>query len=92
MSRFSVVIFGRIAYHVSMPPMSGSDLKARREALGLDQCALADKLGVHKRTISKWERGVHAIPEMVTLAFQVLEASKPKRRTRPAAQQQEDGE
>lgn len=71
----------RIAYHVSMPPMSGDELKARREALGLDQAGLATRLGVHMRTISKWEREVHAVPEMAALALQVLETErKPKRR------------
>lgn len=72
-----------------MPPMSGPELKARREALNLDQAQLAERLGVHKRTVSKWERGVHAIPEMVTLAFQVLERPKRSRRTTQQGARQE---
>lgn len=64
--------------------ISGPELKARREALGLDQAGLAARLGVHMRTISKWERGVHAVPEMAALALQVLEQpSAPKRRRAP---------
>ena len=56
-----------------MAPMLPADLVARRNALGLSQPELARELGVHPMTISKWERGVHAIPDMVDLALRGLE-------------------
>jgi transcriptional regulator with XRE-family HTH domain len=53
--------------------MSAGDLKERREALGLTQQGLADRIGVHVRTISKWERGVYAVPAIVAVVFELLE-------------------
>lgn len=35
--------------------MTGLELKARREALGLTQMELAYKLGVGQNTLSRWE-------------------------------------
>lgn len=36
----------------------GEQIKSVRKAAGVTQQALADKLGVHLQTVSKWERGV----------------------------------
>lgn len=41
----------------SSTPMSGEDLRARREAMGLDLPALAKMLAVRPRTVRAWERG-----------------------------------
>ncbi|MFN7122386.1 MAG: helix-turn-helix domain-containing protein [Hydrogenophaga sp.] len=41
----------------SSVPLLAVHLKARREALGLSQELAAEKLGVDKDTISRWERG-----------------------------------
>jgi len=38
--------------------MTSDEIKAIREGLGLTQAQLAQLLGVHPITISKWERGV----------------------------------
>ena len=62
-----------------MVKLTAAELTARREALGLSQRQLAERFGVHYMTISKWERDMHRIPEMVDLALSTLE-----RRTRPA--------
>ena len=40
--------------------------------MGYSQSQLSAKLGVHPFTVSKWERGVHRIPEAVTLALRGL--------------------
>lgn len=56
-----------------MMKLTAEELTARREALGLSQQTLAERFGVHYMTISKWERGLHRIPEMVDLALATLE-------------------
>ena len=46
----------------------------------MTQAELAQRFGVHVMTISKWERGLYAIPAMVDLALLALEYP-PKRRS-----------
>jgi transcriptional regulator with XRE-family HTH domain len=60
--------------------MSPQELCARRAELGLTQRGLADQLGVHQMTVSKWERGTHLIPQSVVLAIGMPEQSPPSRR------------
>lgn len=57
--------------------MNSTAFKARRLRLGYSQAGLAAKLGVDPQTVSRWERGEHRIPPMVTLAMQTV---KPERR------------
>lgn len=45
--------------------MTASEFAAERSRLGWSQSELADRLGVHVRTIGKWERGERGIPEPV---------------------------
>lgn len=52
--------------------MTGAKLKAWRTRAGLSQASIAATLGVHKRTVSKWECGVHRIPDAVALALRAL--------------------
>ena len=52
--------------------MSMEELRERRSALGLTQPELADALGIHRVTISNWERGHHPIPKWLTLAMDQL--------------------
>jgi DNA-binding transcriptional regulator YiaG len=56
-----------------MVVLSGAEIKRRREALGMSQATLAKWAGVHVRTVSKWERGVHKAPEMLAVAFRLWE-------------------
>jgi DNA-binding transcriptional regulator YiaG len=45
--------------------MTADEFAAKRSHLGLSQSELAERLGVHVRTIGKWERGERGIPEPV---------------------------
>jgi DNA-binding transcriptional regulator YiaG len=53
--------------------MDGDEIRRRREALGLTQAEVAAWAGVHVRTVSKWERGIHRAPAMLTVAFRLWE-------------------
>jgi DNA-binding transcriptional regulator YiaG len=52
------------------------ELRQHRERLGLTQQDLAVRLDVVVMTVSKWERGIHRIPESVALAVQQMRAEK----------------
>jgi DNA-binding transcriptional regulator YiaG len=71
-----------------MPPMTSHELTTRREALHLSQAELAQRFGVHTMTVSKWERGLHRIPEMVGMALSYLEQER-RRATPPTGGQEE---
>lgn len=64
--------------------MTGAHLRRRRQALGLSQTALAERLGVPQATISRWETGGHAIdqPEILDLAIRALETERDIQRYR----------
>ena len=53
--------------------MDSSNLKRRRDELGLTQAQLARELDVDVITISRWERGVHPIPRYIELALEAIE-------------------
>ena len=71
-----------MAYNGGMVKMTRTEVAARREALGLTQAELAAELGVHVLTVSRWERGIRAIPEMLDLALEALERRRAARRRR----------
>ena len=50
-----------------------ADLRAWRDRQGLRQADLADLLGVHAMTVSRWERGPQKIPPYLGLALEALE-------------------
>lgn len=52
--------------------MTPADLKTIRDALGLTQQALADRLDVHRVTVAKWETGAQPIPQIAQLAVMGL--------------------
>jgi transcriptional regulator with XRE-family HTH domain len=55
--------------------MEAHDLRRRRVALGLNQTELAQRLGVARNTVWRWEAGEEPIgnPAMVSLALEALE-------------------
>jgi len=58
--------------------MTGAQLKAKREQIGLTQSQLAKALGVNVGTISRWERDAREIPPYLELALQALK--RPRKR------------
>ena len=48
--------------------MSGGEMRTLREAAGLTQAALADRLDVAKDTVARWERGERPILRVTELA------------------------
>lgn len=58
--------------------MSSSELKARREALGMTQARLARELEVDVITVSRWERGVYPVPKYIELAMEAIEMRRRK--------------
>jgi len=52
--------------------MTPDEFRAIRKSLGLTQEALAERLGQHRITISRYERGREPIPPVVALAMQAL--------------------
>ncbi|MBI4266467.1 MAG: helix-turn-helix transcriptional regulator [Acidobacteria bacterium] len=55
--------------------MTGRELRKQRLLLGLTQGELADRLGMSRNTITRYERGfLPKIPKYVELAIQALQA------------------
>jgi DNA-binding transcriptional regulator YiaG len=53
--------------------MTGQELKEWRRKWGLSQEGLANRLGVIKITVTRWEIGTRAIPSFLPLALEALE-------------------
>ncbi len=56
--------------------MTGPELRAARERLGLSKAALARRLGYRREAVSRYEHGHQTIPPVVALAVKALEAEK----------------
>ena len=50
----------RIAFHYPLA-MIGQEVRRIREALGLSQRRFAERLGVHKVTVAKWETDAQGV-------------------------------
>jgi len=59
--------------------VTGAELRALRNALGLSQRALGKELGVQQATVWRWESEAMPIerPRMMRLALEALAARKP---------------
>jgi DNA-binding transcriptional regulator YiaG len=77
--RNAVVIY---KHHAYSDHVDNKTLKRRRLALGYSQARLAALLRVHVLTVSKWERGLHPIPESVALLLQHLKPKEGGRRSK----------
>jgi transcriptional regulator with XRE-family HTH domain len=56
--------------------MDSKAIRRRRLALGYSQSQFAALLHVNVMTVSRWERGVHPIPESVALLLRHLKPKK----------------
>jgi transcriptional regulator with XRE-family HTH domain len=54
--------------------MTAEELKALRIRLGMTQEELAQKIGVARNTITRWEIGLRHIPEPVARLVQLLDS------------------
>ena len=52
--------------------MNGNEILEARQKMGLTIKQMADKLGIHRDTYSKWERGVQKIPAVGVTAIRWL--------------------
>jgi DNA-binding transcriptional regulator YiaG len=57
-------------------PMNATTVKQLRKRLRLTQRGLANALGIHPMTVSRWERGVVNVPEPVAKLLTMMAASK----------------
>jgi transcriptional regulator with XRE-family HTH domain len=62
--------------------MTGSEMRRHRETLGLKQTELAERLGVHPMTVSRWERGIGSISKPVEQLVLVFVASSKSKRSK----------
>lgn len=62
--------------------MTGSEVRRLREALGVTQPELAEELGVHPITISRWERDKARVPTAAARLLTMLAQAKRSRRRR----------
>ena len=56
--------------------MRAAEVKRLRKRLGLSQAGLAEALGVHVMTVSRWEREVVNITEPTARLLRLLAAQK----------------
>jgi transcriptional regulator with XRE-family HTH domain len=62
--------------------MKGSELRKRREQMGLTQAGLAMDLGVSSNTVARYERDELGIPEPVARLLVLLQKQKTAKRGR----------
>jgi transcriptional regulator with XRE-family HTH domain len=63
--------------------MTGNELRAIRDLLGMNQRELGDALGMHEQHISKMERGERPIREVTAMAVRSLVPANATLRKRP---------
>jgi transcriptional regulator with XRE-family HTH domain len=55
--------------------MTATELRIRRERLGLSQTELGRELGITQQAVSAWERGENAIPASIQKLLAFVEAT-----------------
>jgi len=59
--------------------MTGAELRERRNAMEMTQEQMAKALSVDVMTVSRWERGIRAIPPYLALALDTVARNTRKR-------------
>jgi transcriptional regulator with XRE-family HTH domain len=59
--------------------MTGKEVRAIRRKMGLTQQELADRVGVARNTIARWEMGVMGVRESAARLLRLLAAPGKKR-------------
>lgn len=72
------MIFRRL--YVTLRNMTGEEVRAIRKRLGLTQQELADKVGVARASVARWEIGAMGIRESAARLLRMLAKQAPKRR------------
>ena len=54
-------------------PISGTEFKVRRFALGVEQPLLIEKLGVQRAAVDKWQRGKVQVPKRARELIELIE-------------------
>ena len=58
--------------------MTGNEVREARRVLALTQAELAERLGVHALTVSRWERSASPVPEMAARLLAILTTGAPE--------------
>lgn len=58
--------------------MTAAEFAAARQTIGMTQMALAERLGVHWRTVQKWEAGERRVPGPVVVLMEMFREGRPK--------------
>ncbi len=65
----------------TIPIMKPDELMAARKAAGVTRMELAAAIGVHERTVYRWERGEHPISKTASITLRAVLEKPSKRRT-----------
>jgi DNA-binding transcriptional regulator YiaG len=57
--------------------MTPAEVKTCRNELGLTQAQLADRLGITRNTVARWEMGMHPVSAPIELLLKTLAAAAP---------------
>jgi DNA-binding transcriptional regulator YiaG len=55
-----------------MKPMTGDEVRAARQRLGLTQAQFAERLGVARMTVVRWENGWMAVGSTAAVLIRLL--------------------
>ena len=65
-----------------IPNVTKDEFKGLRNSTGHTQASLAEEMGVHLRTVTRWEIGEVVIPRVVELAIRYIADKAKKNRRR----------
>jgi len=70
-----------IRHNAYIPSVTKDEFKKLRKSAGHTQASLSREMGVHIRTVTRWEIGEVTVPRVVELALRyIVDRAKGKRR------------